>query len=667
MAPPKRTNQSDDRKAKKPRPNSAKPQNAGAGKKPAAAPAAAAAMKPAAEKKKALIQSRVAAAASDDEDGDWDELDAQAAKDFAAVNGGEAEEGEDEPMDEDADKTPAQAARAARDPEAQREARRKQNEDNFKQLRKARDPVFPLVQALKKQWEKLRRIDLPEAERTDLMARMMEAVKGNITDLIFKRDASRIVQCMVKYGNEAQRVAIAGELKGRFVELSRSMYGRFIIQRFLKYTPSLRAPITGEFRGAVATNVKHLISSYVLETIYNDYCNAKERYHMVQEMYHPKFATFKTETPLSQMLEAGELDKKQVLYNLKSVINPVVTKGILGDLTLVQRAALDFIDHASDSDKTELFESLHPELVAILHNKEGAMIAIRALAHATAKDRKTIAKSFKSYVMKIGEEEYGHWVLLQFLSSVDDTKLTEDAVVKEMDMSRLTQSKYFRKVVLFALVGPSTRHFAPVILDQLKAAGKKDPFRRYSEVLAAVSKPLLKAVLAEDPETEAATLLGLLKDPETGTFAIEVVIRAAASDEQRTQLATVIADALVAGERDGTLLRHTKSMIQYHAQWAKNQAKAAAKEGFGEEGHAAIAESTRNAANLVARTILKVGGADLVRALATSEGAFVALALAEPDDADVKAEVRKILKNVLPAIEASEFKGAATLAASLKA
>ena len=37
-----------------------------------------------------------------------------------------------------------------------------------------------------------------------------------------------------------------------------------------------------------------------------------------------------------------------------------------------------------------------------LHTKEGARVAMLALIHGTAKDRKAILKSFKTYVAKVG-------------------------------------------------------------------------------------------------------------------------------------------------------------------------------------------------------------------------------------------------------------------------
>lgn len=43
------------------------------------------------------------------------------------------------------------------------------------------------------------------------------------------------------------------------------------------------------------------------------------------------------------------------------------------------------------------------------------------------KDRKCILKSFKTYVVKICKEEYGHMVALALFDVIDDTKLAQKA------------------------------------------------------------------------------------------------------------------------------------------------------------------------------------------------------------------------------------------------
>ena len=55
------------------------------------------------------------------------------------------------------------------------------------------------------------------------------------SQIIFKHDASRIVQCALKYGNQQQRDIIATELKGQYAEIAKAQYGRFIVSKVLNY------------------------------------------------------------------------------------------------------------------------------------------------------------------------------------------------------------------------------------------------------------------------------------------------------------------------------------------------------------------------------------------------------------------------------------------------
>ena len=55
---------------------------------------------------------------------------------------------------------------------------------------------------------------------------MMDAVRGKVTEIVFKHDASRIVQTIVKYGGQKERNEIAVELKGKYKELAQSKYSK---------------------------------------------------------------------------------------------------------------------------------------------------------------------------------------------------------------------------------------------------------------------------------------------------------------------------------------------------------------------------------------------------------------------------------------------------------
>jgi pumilio homology domain family member 6 len=60
-------------------------------------------------------------------------------------------------------------------------------------------------------------------------------ISGDIPNLVFGHSASRFVQAAVKYGSPEQRMAIAKELEGRYVELSKAKYGKFLVGKILEY------------------------------------------------------------------------------------------------------------------------------------------------------------------------------------------------------------------------------------------------------------------------------------------------------------------------------------------------------------------------------------------------------------------------------------------------
>lgn len=54
----------------------------------------------------------------------------------------------------------------------------------------------------------------------------MDIVRGRVNDIVFKHDASRIVQTIVRWGSPKQREEIALELKGTFKQLSQNKYSK---------------------------------------------------------------------------------------------------------------------------------------------------------------------------------------------------------------------------------------------------------------------------------------------------------------------------------------------------------------------------------------------------------------------------------------------------------
>ena len=122
--------------------------------------------------------------------------------------------------------------------------------------------------------------------------------------------------------------------------------------------------------------------------------------------------------------------------------------------------------------------------VHIVHSHDGARLAMNAIWHGSAKDRKAIIKSFKTFMVKTAKEEHGHMALLAMLDSVDDTKLVGKSVLGELIASEegieeIIDNERARKVFTFALAGRNKTFFHPDVLANLSkgdgnANSKKD-------------------------------------------------------------------------------------------------------------------------------------------------------------------------------------------------
>ena len=159
--------------------------------------------------------------------------------------------------------------------------------------RKMAKPNAPLIQKAKSLWEQLRSKALDAKERAQVMAKMMELIKGKVIDLIFKHDASRIIQSCLKHGNAEQREVIALELSGSWTQLATSQYGRFIISKVLTYCNSkYRHLIIKEMAGKVIKLIRHKEAALVVEELYSGFANSSEKNLLVLDFYGKEFSLF---------------------------------------------------------------------------------------------------------------------------------------------------------------------------------------------------------------------------------------------------------------------------------------------------------------------------------------------------------------------------------------
>ncbi|KAG0164793.1 pumilio domain member 6 [Apophysomyces sp. BC1015] len=369
--------------------------------------------------------------------------------------------------------------------------------------RKAHDRSYEMISEAKKVWEVLRRGDIKREEQKQLMEKIMNIITGKVQDVIFKHDASRMIQTCLKKGNGEQRNQIAEELKGRYEELSKSMYGKFIVMKTLEYCHWQRDHILSEFRTHVRKLIRHKEASTVIESFYAQYSNSAQRQELIAEFYGPEMTLFNRgggAKTLEDLLEALPEKKDSILRFMSETLKGCMDKGTIVH-SIVHKALYQYLSLADEKGREPITGHLRDNLQDIVHTREGAWVAMLCLSYATPKDRKAIIKAFKPFLVKIAKDEYGYLVLLRLLDVTDDTVLINKAVLGELSKhaQELFADKFGRRFFMYILAGRNTRYLSPETVQLLKAGdeirtSKKDPEVRSQELLKASSPQLIKLV-----------------------------------------------------------------------------------------------------------------------------------------------------------------------------
>lgn len=383
-----------------------------------------------------------------------------------------------------------------------------------------------------KMFEELRKKDTEQARREQLIDKLIEMIMGNFVAFVRKHDTVRLIEAIVQYATEKQREQILSELKDEIIELCKLKYGKFFVLKMLKYgSPKQKQQIIGAFYGNVPNLLNHACASNVLETIYNDYANLKQRNELVQEYFGSEFKFFKDQKTgsLSEALAGLEDAKReQIMSHLKDQLGKLSNK-VATNFSMTHYLYREFFKNASPADRHELAQSLAEKAVEILHTKDGSRVALHVLWNGSAKERKIVMKSFKKFVANTAKEENGHYVLLGMFDCVDDTTLIKKYILDELfaadNIVQVASNKYGCKVLEFLLSPRDTRFFHPDQIAILAEGDSNEYSKKSREIrqqeLKSAASPLLLSLVANhcaDLIESGSTLLiyNILTNAEEG-------------------------------------------------------------------------------------------------------------------------------------------------------
>ncbi|CDO74224.1 hypothetical protein BN946_scf184721.g3 [Trametes cinnabarina] len=574
---------------------------------------------------------------------------------------------------------------SAKNPNAARESHKVQKA--LHEQRKAAKPHSALLTEAKRAWTLARQKNVSKEERNKHIHELMDIIRGKVKDIVFKHDASRIAQTVVKWGGQKERNEIAEELKGKYRELAQSKYSKFLITKLIRLCPAYRVQILREFQGHVLRMLLHREASGVLADAFELYTNAYERSILLRDFYGKEASLFtvtagsdeekeRSKKGLRGLMEGLEGERrKRVLAALKDNLvtifnNPdkgAVAHAIVHRATWEYLAVVSEIEDEAEADKLrrEIFEACQDVLAEMVHTKDGSRVVREFIAWGTAKDRKTIVKAIKPHVERMCKDDEAQLVLFTALDIIDDTKLTTKSLVSDIVSSAPTlyTSPQGRRS-LFYLVSPRTRrHFTPAQIttlaetDAIRAkTSKKDAALRTEEIRKAASDALLQWIAESGAEVS--------RDTGGSLVVIEVMLEA---DGDKSAASDTLLKAISAPYPSSDPSSPHPISLPHVARIYKTLLQG----GHFSHSTRTIEKSSRFSTRDFAVRFVQLVPRDVTVAMAKGEGAFVVAALCEQLAEHEDVDERRVVKGWFDSktqkeIKEAEGKGVNVLLESLK-
>uniref|UniRef100_A0A3Q7EFA5 CPL domain-containing protein n=1 Tax=Solanum lycopersicum TaxID=4081 RepID=A0A3Q7EFA5_SOLLC len=389
--------------------------------------------------------------------------------------------------------------------ESKRE-RRIQAKELAEARKKKRKKHYTLEQELASLWEKMRTRNIAKEERSRLVSDALKKMKGKIPEIASSHTC-------VKHCTQDERNAVFVEIRPHFITLATNTYAVHLVTKMLdNASKEQQAQFISTLHGHVATLLRHMVgslgkmthpiavnlviinfypqnTSFTIAVVEHAYQlgNAAQKQTLLMELYSPELQLFKDlisakEARLVDVISNLQLQKGSVVRHMTSVLQPIMEKGIL-DHSIIHRALVEYLTIADQTSAAEIIQQLSsPDLVRMIHTKDGSKIGIFCIKHGSAKERKKIIKGMKDKVGKVARDKCGalpsvlnnFQVLVSILSIVDDTKLLSKVIIRELEgiLKELLSDQNGRRPLLQLLHPNSSRHFSP---DELAALGSSVP------------------------------------------------------------------------------------------------------------------------------------------------------------------------------------------------
>eukprot|EP00922_Rhytidocystis_sp_ex-Travisia-forbesii_P066798 GHVS01099204.1.p1 GENE.GHVS01099204.1~~GHVS01099204.1.p1 ORF type:complete len:612 (-),score=155.82 GHVS01099204.1:35-1870(-) len=294
---------------------------------------------------------------------------------------------------------------------------------------------------------------------------MLEHLQPKIKQ-VHEKDSSAIsrsLQACLKHGSDLQRTAIIKALCGVFPQLSVQKYGHKLALKMLLYAD--KATQQSMWRGLLQPDIVfNKFGSRLFEYAYLQPRSPIQQREMLYAVLLPPLVKIKLGDvggmAFSELLKkCDESTRERIMEALRNCVQRAVDKELL-DKVPMHTAFKWLLTHTNESEHTPMVETVLEGAIHLTASKDGVECLIRLLGYATAKQRKQFVKLLKTRVHSICASDFGCLAIMRLLSTVDDTKLLVDAVLKEliMKLDDVCFHRHAHKVLLYVMAPDASRY-----------------------------------------------------------------------------------------------------------------------------------------------------------------------------------------------------------------
>ncbi|XP_059615591.1 protein penguin [Phlebotomus argentipes] len=341
--------------------------------------------------------------------------------------------------------------------------------------------------------------------RAEIAAKLHNMLKtgDRYSKMVLAHDTARVVQCLLKVASPEIRAEIFGKLTESLPAMAMSKYAHFCVLAMLKHgSAATRLRLIEALYGNYVKLCSHSFGHTIVDSIYITWATAQQKSCMRQEFYSDLYRKDKDSTVkcLVDTFKDASHMKNIVLGNLKQHIMKAVNKKLV-DNSLFHGVLVEYLAECSEEDRLEMATAFTGLLASLASTREGTKAATLCFWYGTAKERRSALKHLREHVEKVCVHEFGYFLILAVLHTIDDTKMLKkmllDTIVEKVEA--LVQHEGGRKVVEWVIQPGDTSNFHPSFTTALNEGlkySKKDANIRQAEILEATHADLVAAVIS---------------------------------------------------------------------------------------------------------------------------------------------------------------------------